>query len=192
MIIICLIAVGGIATYTYSFFAVTKTNSEIIAGEAESLGLTVTVNRMAPTIESDLIPQMDDYITSAITGKRGSCVDDNGNPVCHTYKVAVTNANVTTKVNGTLTLDKKNNPNLKWAIYKYEENEETGKIEPTLVGNIKSPEEKDLTIDDEFIAGQTKEYYIVVWISEAGNGQTDKGEYSGVVDFITANVVEGQ
>jgi len=179
--IIVLILIGIIGTYTYSFFTVTQSNSNIIAGTAESLSLSVNVTKVAGT--GKLIPQLDSAITSAITGKNGSCIDDNNNTVCHTYKItAKNNGSTVTSLNGIVTINKKNNPNLKWARY-------SPGTTPTLVGSVKETSNVELTTNEEFTAGQTKEYYIVVWISEIGHGQIDTGNYAGIVEFKTFDLV---
>jgi hypothetical protein len=45
----------------------------------------------ASSVKGGLIPQLDEYITSAVIGVNGSCVDGNNNPVCQVYKITVKN-----------------------------------------------------------------------------------------------------
>ena len=175
--IICVLIVIGIIGYTYSFFSVTTTNDSVIYGEAASVNLTLTVTKLSPGNNKGLVPQLDDYITSAVIGRKGSCVDDNSNNVCQVYKITLkNNGSSSVFVTGTLALDAKNNPNLKWA-------EITDTTEPELKSMINKNSYSLLTSNEFYNANEEKNYYIVVWISETGLIQTDNGTFSGVVKF---------
>ena len=186
--IISLVVVGFVVNYTYSFFAVNKTNNNVIAGEAESMSIDLKVEKKAPNNDNKLVPQLDEYITSAVKGVNGSCVDGNNNNVCQVYKITVKNGgSTTTQLNGEVVLDAKNNPNLKWAVI----SGEASWTKPTLKSNVYSHTHKVLTTKEEYTGGQTKEYYIVVWISETGLDQTDTGKFTGVVNFANVNAGGG-
>ena len=175
--IFCVLIIIGIIGYTYSFFTATVTDSVTIRGEAASLNLTLTVTKISPNNTKGLIPQLDDYITSAVIGRNGSCIDDNNNNVCQVYKITLTNSGSSTVyVNGTLTLTAKNNPNLKWAMI-------NGTTEPTLTSSINNNNYVTLTENELYNVSETKNYYIVLWISETGLYQTDNGIFNGVVKF---------
>ena len=175
--IICVLIVIGIIGYTYSFFSVTTKNDSVIYGEAASVNLTLTVTKLSPGNNKGLVPQLDDYITSAVIGRKGSCVDDNSNNVCQVYKITLkNNGSSSVFVTGTLALDAKNNPNLKWA-------EITDTTEPELKSMINKNSYSLLTSNEFYNANEEKNYYIVVWISETGLIQTDNGTFSGVVKF---------
>ena len=175
--IICVVAIIGIIGYTYSFFSVTTTNDSVIYGEAASVNLSLTVTKVSPGNNKGLVPQLDDYITSAVIGRKGSCVDDNSNNVCQVYKITLkNNGSSSVFVTGTLALDAKNNPNLKWA-------EITDTTEPELKSMINKNSYSLLTSNEFYNANEEKNYYIVVWISETGLIQTDNGTFSGVVKF---------
>ena len=175
--IICVLIVIGIIGYTYSFFSVTTKNDSVIYGEAASVNLTLTVTKVSPGNNKGLVPQLDDYITSAVIGRKGSCVDDNSNNVCQVYKITLkNNGSSSVFVTGTLALDAKNNPNLKWA-------EITSTTEPELKSMINKNSYSLLTSNEFYNANEEKNYYIVVWISETGLIQTDNGTFSGVVKF---------
>ena len=175
--IFCVLIIIGIIGYTYSFFTATVTDSVTIRGEAASMNLTLTVTKLAPNNTKGLIPQLDDYITNAVIGRNGSCIDDNNNNVCQVYKITLTNSGSSTVyVNGTLTLNAKNNPNLKWAMI-------NGTTEPTLTSSINNNNYVTLTENELYNVSETKNYYIVLWISETGLYQTDNGIFNGVVKF---------
>ena len=175
--IFCVLIIIGIIGYTYSFFTATVTDSVTIRGEAASMNLTLTVTKLAPNNTKGLIPQLDDYITNAVIGRNGSCIDDNNNNVFQVYKITLTNSGSSTVyVNGTLTLNAKNNPNLKWAMI-------NGTTEPTLTSSINNNNYVTLTENELYNVSETKNYYIVLWISETGLYQTDNGIFNGVVKF---------
>ena len=181
--IVCVALIIGLIGYTYSFFNVTATNDSVIYGEAASVNLSLTVEKLAPSTNKGLVPQLDQYITSAVIGRNGSCVDDNNNNVCQVYKITVTNSGASVHVNGTLTLSAKNNPNLKWAII-------SGTTNPTLVSSA-SPYTYTKLIENElYNSNQSKDYYIVLWISETGVMQTDQGGFTGVVTVGDTESVE--
>ena len=174
--IVCVALIIGLIGYTYSFFNVTATNDSVIYGEAASVNLSLEVEKIAPSTNKGLVPQLDQYITSAVIGRNGSCVDDNNNNVCQVYKITVTNSGSALYVNGTLTLSAKNNPNLKWA-------EISGTTNPTLKSNVNSNTYMQLTSNEYYNSGEAKDYYVVLWISETGIAQSDNGDFSGIVRF---------
>ncbi len=94
LIIFEIVCVALIIGYTYSFFNVTATNDSVISGEAASVNLSLEVEKIAPSTNKGLVPQLDQYITSAVIGRNGSCVDDNNNNVCQVYKITVTNSDM--------------------------------------------------------------------------------------------------
>ena len=182
--IFCVLLVIGVIGYTYSFLTATVTNSVTIKGEVESLNLSLTVTKLAPTTNAGLVPQLDDYITSAVIGRNGSCVDDNNSNVCQVYKINLkNNGGSSVYVKGTLRLNAQANPNLKWAII-------SGTTEPTLVSSVNSHSYKILTENELYNGGESKDYYIVLWISETGMFQADKGIFNGVVKFEDKNTAE--
>ena len=172
--IVCVALIIGLIGYTYSFFNVTATNDSVIYGEAASVNLSLEVEKIAPSTNKGLVPQLDQYITSAVIGRNGNCVDDNNNNVCQVYKITVTNSGASVHVNGRLNLDAKNNPNLKWAIISDATN-------PTLVSSVNPYSYVKLTENELYNSNESKDYYIVLWISETGTTQTDQGGFTGVV-----------
>ena len=181
--IVCVALIIGLIGYTYSFFNVTATNDSVISGEAASVNLSLEVEKIAPSTNKGLVPQLDQYITSAVIGRNGSCVDDNNNNVCQVYKITVTNSGASVHVNGRLNLDAKNNPNLKWAVI-------SGTTNPTLVSNANPYSYVKLTENELYNSNESKDYYIVLWISETGTIQTDQGGFTGVVTVGDTESVE--
>ena len=175
--IFCVVLIIGVVGYTYSFLTATISDSVTIRGEAASMNLTLTVTKVAPTTEVGLVPQLDDYITNAVIGRNGSCVDDNNSNVCQVYKITLKNSGGSSVyVNGTLKLNARANPNLKWAMI-------SGTTNPTLTSSVNKHNYTILTENELYSVGEEKDYYIVLWISETGGFQTDKGTFNGVVKF---------
>ena len=181
--IICVLIVIGIIGYTYSFFNVTASNSTVISGEAASVNLSITVTKVSPGNNKGLVPQLDEFITSAVTGRNGSCIDDNRNNVCQVYKITVKNNGASLYVNGKIEIDAKNNPNLKWAQI-------SGTTSPTLSSSTHEYSYTKLIQNEFYNSSQSKDYYIVLWISETGVMQTDQGGFNGVVTVGDTTSVE--
>ena len=181
--IICVLIVIGIIGYTYSFFNVTATNSTVISGEAASVNLSITVTKVSPSNNKGLVPQLDEFITSAVTGRNGSCIDDNNNNVCQVYKITVKNNGASLYVNGKIEIDAKNNPNLKWAQI-------SGTTSPSLTSSTHEYSYTKLIQNEYYNSSQSKDYYIVLWISETGSIQTDQGGFNGVVTVGDTTSVE--
>ena len=182
---ICIVVMIGMIGFTYSFFAAEiSSGSGEITGEVATPELNITVQKVAPVspnANKKLVPQLDSAITKAVVGTQGKCVDDNINAVCQVYKVTLKNVGASSiYVDGVVELNNGNNPNLKWARVS---GDGTNSVEPTVIDGIKAAEETTLTINELYTKGQTKEYYIVIWISETGYAQMDRGTFTGTVRF---------
>jgi len=172
-----MILIISVIGYTYSFFAAEAKDEVTIRGEVASINLGLTVTRVAPEQDKELIPQLDSTIAKAAIGTRGNCLDDNNNAICQVYKITVQNiGSIATYVNGTLELNVKNNSNLRWA-------EISGLSNTTLMSSVNTYADTVITTSELYEAGDSKDYYIVIWISETGAAQTDSGSFSGVVTF---------
>ena len=179
--IACVILMITLIGYTYSYFNVTATNDTVITGQAASLSLKLTVTKVAPSNNNGLVPQLDSAITNAVIGRNGSCIDDNNNSICQVYQITVKNTSSSAiSVNGKVKLNAGNNPNLKWAQI-------SGTTSPTLVSSINTYSVVNLTSNELYNANETKNYYIVIWISETGIVQSDTGNFTGVVTFKDVN-----
>ena len=191
---ICLLAIIGVVTYTFSFFEIEAENTTVIKGEAATADLTVNVTKIAPSEETELglIPQLSEYITTAVVGRNNkSCIDDNGNEVCQVYQIHVTNVSTTSvNVDGIVNLTAGSNSNLKWAQISHAVTPQN-QTKPTLLSVVNNHDYQKLVRNVEFTGGQERNYYIVVWIEETGSPQTDRGEFSGKVVFKTAAPPEG-
>jgi len=183
---ICLLAIIGVVTYTFSFFEIEAENTTVIKGEAATADLTVNVTKVAPSEETELglIPQLSEYITTAVVGRNNkSCIDDNGNEVCQVYQIHVTNVSTTSvNVDGIVNLTAGSNSNLKWAQISHAVTTQN-QTKPTLLSEVNNHGFRTLVTNETFTGGQEKDYYIVAWIEETGTPQLDSGEFSGIVKF---------
>ena len=184
---VCLIIIG-IFCYTllvtggtYAYYALTASNNSI-AGTAGEADLSLEVVNQHPNNEEYLVPQLEKGLATAISSNY-NCVDDNNNTVCQVYSIKIANtgtANV--EINGTITfgnIDKM--PNLKWRLIK----------DKNTYGSFKiNQASNDANIFDNNIVlkkGDSKIYYIVIWIDEVDKNQTDTGKYNATIEFSSSN-----
>ena len=177
---------------TYAYFTATASDDKVIQGNAAVAGIDLVVEKVSKESDTGLVPILDSDIQKGVTGTGGNaCVDAAGNAVCQIYKVTVTNrseANVS--LNSTLTLEAVNNEgagdsiftNLKWA-------EITSATDATLIGNANPITITDWKQNYLFAGSETKELYLLLWISETTTDQSDvdKGSYIGTVSFNSSN-----
>ena len=171
---------------TFAFFTATATNNETIKGNAATVSLGLSVEKVSHG-EKGLVPQLETALSSAMKGVDGagtgkdSCVDANGNTVCQVYKITVTNSGTgDAKLNGTLALEKGDVANLKWATV-------TGWGTNPVAQGAKGDNNIDTNVT--VTGGGNKEYYVVIWIEELTTPQDDTGNFTGTVTF---NAADGQ
>ena len=170
---------------TFAYFTASATNDTIIKGNAASVGLNLSVEKVSNG-DKGLVPQLETALSSAMKGVdkaanagNDSCIDANGNTVCQVYKITVGNTGTAeAKLNGTLTLDGEGLTNLKWAIVsEWDTNPTAGgaKTDNVLASGVK-------------ISGSaSQEYYVVIWIQEKNDAQSDSGNFTGTVAFNAAD-----
>ena len=144
---------------TFAYFTATASNSTTIAGNAASVGLTLSVEKVSHG-DKGLVPQLETALSAAMKGKDGagtgsdSCIDGNGNTVCQVYKITVGNTGTG------------------WGS---EPAAQGAKADNKLVENVT-------------ISGSgSQEYYVVIWIQETNDAQEDTGGFSGTVAFNAAD-----
>ena len=171
---------------TFAYFTASASNNETIQGNAATVGLNLTVEKVSNG-DSGLVPQKPGApLTSAMKGVDAtansgddSCVDENGNTVCQVYKISVENTgSAEAKLNGTLTLEKGTVTNLKWTTV------QTWDSEPI---PDETKEGNDLDTGVTLSGSGKKEYYVVVWIEETDAPQEDTGSFTGSVSFNAAD-----
>ena len=171
---------------TFAFFAASANNNTTITGQTGSAGLTLEVTELSTDATGRLVPQLTSTLGSAITGTNSkSCVDGNGNTVCHVYQIVVTNTgSAAAALTGTLTLDKGGATNMQW-----------GKMATaTTLGNgfaaASSAALDNPTLAPTGETGASQTYYVVVWLSEINEDQSDPDAgktFRGTVEFVSAS-----
>ena len=169
---------------TFAYFTATASNDTTIQGNAASVGLVLSVEKVSHG-EKGLVPQLETALSAAMKGMdsagtgEDSCVDGNGNTVCQVYKITVQNSGTAeAKLTGTLDLEKGSVTNLKWATV-------TGwGSEPVAQG---AKENNELVKDVTISGSGSEEYYVVVWIQETNDAQADSGTFTGTVSFNAAD-----
>ena len=170
---------------TFAYFTASATNNETIQGNAATVGLNLTVEKVSDG-DKGLVPQLEGTLAAAMKGAdatansgEDSCVDANGNTVCQVYKITVGNTGTAeAKLNGTLALEGAGLTNLKWAtVTEWTTNPTAGgaKLDNKLVDSVT-------------ISGSgSEEYYVVIWINETSSAQEDTGNFTGTVSFNAAD-----
>ena len=169
--------IGG----TYAYYALTASNNSI-AGTAGEADLSLEVVDQYPSNDENLVPQLEKGLAIAISSDY-SCVDGNKNTVCQVYSIKVTNTGTATvKVNGSIkfgNIDKM--PNLKWRLIKDKNTYGDYNSHYASLNNARF--DSDLTLRK----GASKTYYMVIWIDELDENQTDTGKYNAIINFSSSN-----
>ena len=152
-----------------------------LSGRAAGTELDVQVQKLSSNANMDLIPLDNDLETLQLAAAgyqdKGACVDINGYSVCQIYKITVTNnGSVPLTMNGTVTLSGQNTPNIDCATM----------TNATTVANNNSCMGQNVFVSgDTLAANDHKDYYVMVYINNLDEQQTDSGEFTGVVTFTT-------
>ena len=175
---------------TFAFFSASATNNTIAGNTASGNSVSLAVTKLSTNATGDLIPMEEDDVQTGITGKGNSCVDSNGNTVCHVYKITVSNTGTTAvNVAGTLTLTS-TATNMKWQLM---ENETT----LGSAGTAQTQGTKGTITDNQALVATTgtQDYYVVIWLEETGSPQDteDAGKsFNGSVTFNAVNTDGGE
>lgn len=184
ILLYAIIMVGG----TYAYLYATNVDNNTLTGNLAAASIDLDVERIVPTTDMGLVPLLDGALKNALKGNGGisSCIDSNNNLSCEVYKIELYNPSLTNlRLTGDITLvaSGENNVynNLKWELLD----------SPTERKSEYQSNGMETTILDKnfsLTSGETKTYYIAVWISENGmdQRQTDRGLYGGIVNFYNS------
>lgn len=186
MILYIVFIIGG----TYAYYSYKNSASGGITGDMALADAKLTVERIVPEgNDLALVPLIDSHLDNALKGTGGvsSCIDGNSNLSCEVYKIVIKNTGTANlQLNGTVTLVASGEGNvfhnLKWETI---ENPTTRKSQYLTNGMGISSLEENLKL----ASGDSKTYYIAVWLSENNKDQreTDKGTFGGMVNFADSN-----
>ena len=174
---------------TYSYLAYNYQNNSVIKGQVVSVNVDLNVELVVGS-NKGMVPMKDEGLADALkgTGGESACVDANGNLSCQVYKITLTNKGSKIKnLKGIISLYNKDDDsyyeNLKWRELS---NETTVKSDSKIHGMTNSTLMRDLTLS----SGETKDYYIAVYVQESDyeqNYYSDGGRFSGTVTVKTPN-----
>jgi len=200
---------------TYAYFAITSPTNSSMTGTTATAGLTLTVNRLAPTnakwtaSTQKMVPQYEkvggsggELLTTAMN-TTNSCVDANGNVVCQVYEIKLTNSGTSKlSVTGNVTFNWTTTfTNLKYRL-KYNNSTQlnaTTAVNSTNLGGATTGaivKNTAISLADKQILNASASYYwyIVFWINETGSDQTttDTGTFTSTIVFNPVNPTTGE
>ena len=187
-IVILIIAIAGSA---YAYYSATA--SATISGTAGGGNLTINVEKLSTSATGSLVPMDNDTTTlnKAILGEGNTsgsfdntkaCIDKNGYTACQIYKITISNnSKVSINLNGGVSLSGDNTPNIECAVM--------DNIN-SLSSNTTCKSSKSLANKFSLGANTTHDYYIIVYIKNINGLQTDTGNFTGTVTFISSDGAE--
>ena len=186
IIILLLTLIGG----TYAFMGDAISNIGL-AGKMGKVNLSLDVTKVLPSTE-----KVDDVFVVNFSNLADSlnngCMDEDGQfALCQVYKINLANnsGSLNTNVKGSLSFNNATTPNLSW-IYLGNSYNSSNIYTSAMLGNSFNSSSSTFTsFVDEYLltAGTSVDFYVVVWINELDEYQTDEGSYSGKVRFEDAN-----
>lgn len=186
LIIAILILIAG---STFAYFAFSASNN-IITGDMGSVNLSLTVTKVLPdttTIDDILVSSFNNLATNI----NNKCLYTDGEyALCQIYKVTLTNNSdgVNTRVSGSISFNNPDSPNLSWI--KINNYDSATTYTNSMLGSTFNPATSAFTkFENSYLLEQAKtvEYYIVVWVNETEEAQTDDGSFTGTIRFEDEN-----
>lgn len=189
IIIGLLIVVSAIAGVTYAYFVFNMSDSTTIQGTTASADLTLTVEKIAPNINGNLVPQLEESLQLATSSK---CKDNNDNVVCQVYSFTIqNNSDAIISVGGSLSFEFPSESgfiNLKWKTVAGDPTSNSSVVFGT--ANDASAAEVANSIGTAVLGKDESEtFYVVIWIEEIGKDQntTDYGDFISTVKFVDSS-----
>ena len=184
-IVMLIIAIAGSA---YAYYSATA--SATISGTAGGGNLTINVEKLSTSATGSLVPMDNDVTTlnKAILGEGNTsgsfdntkaCIDKNGYTACQIYKITISNnSKVSIKLNGGVSLRGDETPNIECAVMNNTN---------SLSSNTSCKNSKSLANKYSLSANTTHDYYIIVYIKNINGVQTDTGNFTGTITFISSD-----
>lgn len=193
---------------TYAYFAISASNNNTIMGEAATVNLTLSVDKIFPKSSTSntgvMVPQLSTSgsATSPLANAlKNGCVDANGNVICQVYTINVRNVggSATQVVDGSISFygDAAMTvnaatvmPNLKWKLISSVN--VTTPSSSVLGTNTDMPANSNVNVfanDIIMVTDSSFTYHMIIWINETNNDQpTDEGKtFYGKIEFNSAN-----
>ena len=186
-IVLILLLVAGA---TFAYFALSATNN-VIGGNAGTVDLSLTVTKVLPnTTGTDdiIITSFDDLATNL----NQSCIDSDGDfALCQLYQVHLTNGanGVNTNVKGSVSFNNTTTPNLAWISLGNSYSSSTTYTSEMLGSSFHTSSAAFTNFVDSYLlsSGTSVDFYLLVWVNESEEEQTDEGSYSGTIRFEDSN-----
>ena len=192
---------------TYAYFAISATDNTTITGNAATVDLTLTVEKMFPTASSNntgvMVPQKStsgDTNSPLSSALKQGCVDDNTNVVCQVYKIKIKNdgGTATEVVDGSISFFSDSAltsnslttmPNLKHKlITSVDTSNPSNSVLGANIDEQASSTPYKFATDVTLTTNQEYTYYIIVWFNEKEEDQIDEGNtFYGKVEFNSSN-----
>lgn len=190
VLVIVLISVGA----TYAFYRASTNNTTGINGHSYdfSVGFNITVIR-----SGNLVPTADNLISQSISSQN-VCQDRRGYSLCSMYKLTLVNTGMAQALNGyikTLNTTTYTTDNLKYQMYTKSGNTYTAITSAQALSHTTNStnyfklnnNNVTFNIADGSTASQTKEYYLVIWLSDTGSNQLEDANKKFAGDVIFQN-----
>ena len=178
---------------TFAYFAFQISNNNTINGNMGSVDLSLTVTKELPSTTST--SGVDDILVTNFSelpdNLNSKCIDSEGEyALCQLYKIVLSNSSsgVNTKVKGSIAFDNETSPNLSWIMVD-NYSSSTTYTSSTLGSSYHTASSSFDDFESSYLlkSGNSVTYYILVWINENEEEQTDTGTYTGTVKFEDEN-----
>ena len=183
VIVLLIVATGTLAYYMFS-----TTNNTAINGTAAKADLNLTVSKTLPTsngIDNIVLAKYED-IPAGINARCAS----GSYAMCQLYTITLTNnaANTSVTVNGSVSFTNTTAPNLSWILLSnYSSSTSYTSSDLPNSYNTASSTFTNFVSNETVNGNQTKTYYLLVWVNDIEEEQTDNGSYTGTVRFVDAD-----
>ena len=172
---------------TFAYYAFTATNNNTITGETGKVNLSLTVTKALPSTSGtdDVLVTPFSELASNLNAK---CVSDEY-ATCQLYKITLQNnsTGVNTKVKGSVSFNNTTVPNLSWVYLDTYDSSKTYAASDLGTMNTASSEFATFKTDELINSGNSRDFYLLVWVNESEEEQTDEGSYSGTIKFEDSN-----
>ena len=173
------------ATFAYYTFAVS--NNTTVKGDAGKVNLNLTVTKALPNKSGtdDILITPFNELASNLNTK---CASEEY-ATCQLYKITLQNnsTGVNTKVKGSVSFNNTTAPNLSWVYLDTYDSSKTYAASDLGTMNTASSEFATFKTDVLINSGNSRDFYLLVWVNESEEEQTDEGSYSGTIKFEDSN-----
>ena len=173
---------------TYAYYAFNATNDNI-TGTAGSVNLVLNVTKVLPETEGtdDILITNFNEIATALNEE---CYDGVEFALCQLYKINILNNSegVNVTLQGKVSFNNTTAPNLSWLLidnYSASTNYTQATLPTTF--NTATSTLTNFVSNVLVNSKESKDFYMLVWVNESEEEQTDEGSYTGTIRFEDAN-----